>query len=157
MAQARDWRGRFASGGGGGWSVGMTGTAKGGTRTTVVGKLPRKGVELQTPGGQRGRFYATKKEAILVSRVHRDGSTSVPGRFVGGNLAARKIGSPIGGNKNLRYASRTNVIASSTGWLSPGLRGVGRYTSRRGAIALNTPGSAPRSGYVVARGPRVGK
>jgi hypothetical protein len=120
MPQARDWRGRWTSGGG--FTAGNSSTVK------AVGQ----------------------KKTARVTKLKK-GKPQKAGFIARSNLKVRatKIGSPLNGNPNVRYVSRTNLVARTGIGRAP-IRGVGRYVSRRGATAA----TQPKTGYIVQYRPR---
>lgn len=130
MAQARDWRGRFASGSGLGGAPSRTVKVRGGSAS--VTKL-KKGGGAVKPGRIATNVAAGRPTSLLTRRA--------------------RVGSPISGNKNVRYVSRTNAVAR--GGLTTGAipRAAGRAVSRRGA----SRSTAPKGGYVVSYNTRTPK
>lgn len=120
MAQPRDWRGRWTSGGG--FTSGNSSTVK------AIGQ----------------------KKTARITKL-KNGSPTKAGFIARGNLKVRatRIGSPLNGNKNVRYISRTNLVARTPIGRAP-IRGVGRYVSRRGATAA----TQPKTGYIVNYSPK---
>lgn len=129
MAQPRDWRGRWTSGSGLGGAPSRTVRVRGGTAS--------------------------------VTKLKRGGGTTRPGRVAAGIAAGTptsrltrgaRVGSPIGGNRNVRYVSRTNLVAR--GAIGAGVvRAGGRAVSARAAGSSRTP----KGGYVVSYSPRTPK
>lgn len=142
--------GRFISGPGGG---GVVAVASG--RSTLGGRVAR------FPSGNSARVYPGRTKLTVVGKLGPGGRVTAPGRVTGAYLRAHRypltnisMGSPIAGNRHTRYVSRTNVAASLTGGTLLGVRAGGRAVSYRGARSINA-GRVPKSGYIVARAPRV--
>jgi hypothetical protein len=89
MAQARDWRGRWTSGGG----------FSGKNSTTIAGVRHKE-------------VTVTRLKKGVPVRPGRIGVAQATNRI-------GKAGSPIGGNKNVRHVSRTSAVLRTQGYLSP--------------------------------------
>lgn len=149
--------GRFISGPGGGGAIMVTGGVSrlGGSRVGgVVLTSTRR-------GGGSIRAYPGRSRGTFIGKIGPGGKLSAPNKVTGAYLRAHRypgtkisIGSPVGGNRNVRYVSRINAVASLTGGGALGIRAAGRATSRHGARGINA-GRIPKSGYIVARAPRV--
>lgn len=121
--QPRDWRGRWTSGGG----------------FTAGNSVQMKGFG--------------KNRNMRITQL-KNGKPVKPGRIAKANAAYRigRVGSPLNGNKNVRYVSRTHAALrlASTAQPNLDLRGAGRYVSRRGATAA----TQPKTGYIIQYQPR---
>lgn len=125
LNQPRDWHGRWASTGGSG---------------AVYARNPR------TRAGRGSVTFGLNPRRTRVGIVGRTAARSA------GRTGFRP-GSPIKGNKNVRYVSRTSAAVRVV-TLQPSLaRGLGRVASARGARQI-ARGHTPRRGYIVAYGPR---
>lgn len=166
----RDWRGRFAT--------------AGSTRGPVLGMRTRSGskpVEFRRrragytptniPGrrGQNARVYVQRtgrrERTVAVSQL-KNGRLTTPRdsiitrRAVGGRTGRlgntrQKIGSPIGGNRNMRYVARGHAATRMVTLPTALGRGAARAYSAGANYRATRTGTPPRSGYVVAYGPRV--
>lgn len=166
----RDWRGRFAT--------------AGSTRGPVLAQRTRSGsrpvefrrrragytpTNVNRPRNANARVYIQRtgrhERTVIVTRL-RNGRATMPKdsiitrRAVGGRTGRlgntrQKIGSPINGNKNLRYVARGHAITRA---VQPPLsrnRVLARAYSNVRRMHADNRRTPPRSGYVVAYGPRV--
>jgi hypothetical protein len=174
----RDRNGKFASGGGGGSrsparvraGAVPTGRYSGRGRSLTGSKVYTR-AETGRIGGQRAgarRYVSSRRGSTrdaLVFKVGKNGRpTSSPPRdnmmtrgAVGKGTRTRP-GSPIGGNKNVRYVSSVTAASRSVpGHIALGGRGrvVGRAHSASVTRRAARGGGGPRNGYVVMYGARA--
>lgn len=163
-------KGRFAgsTGGSGGFVGGRR--SRGGGGTVYRGR--RKGftpAAASAPRGANGRIYVQQagryQRTVAVTRIKNRKFTYPPDslatrRAIGGRSGRMgntrwKVGSPIGGNSNMRYVSRASVAART---VTPPTSRARIYTRAYSSGVRRTTierGRLPRSGYVVAYGPRT--
>jgi len=136
---ARDWRGRFA-GSGGGRSRGASSTRRksGSGRSVKVSQL------------KNGRKTKISRKRMVATGLQTRGTIGV---FTG-NRAPRMLrpGSPVRGNKNMRYVSRTHTVLTGGGKLLGGLQAVSPAGRAHSAIVNRRSGGKPKSGYIVEYG-----
>lgn len=168
MAQARDWRGRFSSGGGGGGFAGVT--PRGTTAASGVATMPKRGTALlkgkssaqtitlsngRTVGARVYHQGAGRNRTVTVQQLKGGRLSSTPPRGWHGSNARGAVGtigrpgSPIGGNKNVRYVSPIHANTRSNMPLLTNNRAFGRGTSAGTNRRATKQGSAPRRGYIV--------
>lgn len=172
-------------GGGGGGGGGKGGGAKGGGKKVAVVKVSKSGKMSTHPGRVRNkgataavspksRVYLQKsgpsRRGVAVTQIKngrtvapRDshvtrsavgGRSGVRGSRVLGNTRQR-VGTPVGGNRNIRFVSRGHAVARSATLPVSGIRAAGRAHSTGVRTGARMTQTAPRSGYLVAYGPRV--
>jgi len=164
----RDSRGRFAGGGGGGGGGGRSRTKKqsftGVHRQTTKGisssgqirrgqvqsrriGLPGKRTTTYTYKVTKGGFVSRKAPRTMAAAYTRNPY----GRYLPKGLERRlRPGSPIAGNKNVRYIQRGHFAGRVSGFADP--KGVGRAMSARTARAFVKKGRPLKPGYVVSYG-----
>ena len=164
---ARDYyirgdKGRFAGsirrGSGGRGSTALRRRAAGFTQTSA-GKGGRQYIQRNAAGTLRvvtvqqiknGRLV-TPKDSVLTRRAVGGRTTVIRSPF-GATGARNRVGSPLDGNKNRRYVSRTHAVTRVSPY--PDVRGAGRATSAVSARRAAKRDTLPKSGYVVTYGPR---
>jgi hypothetical protein len=151
-------RGRMAKGGGGSGDVALRRRYAGYTERNA-GPNGRHYIQRNAAGTRRvvkvqqiknGKLV-TPKDSVWTRRAV-GGRTPTARSPLGATGARNRVGSPINGNKNVRYVSRTHAVTRIS--RAPADRAVGRAFSagaNRRAAARNT---LPRNGYVVTYGPR---
>lgn len=93
----------------------------------------------------------TPKDSVMTRRAV-GGRTPVARSPFGATGARNRVGSPLGGDKNVRYVSRTHTVTRIS--RAPADRSVGRAHSAVAAKRAARRGTLPRNGYVVTYGPR---
>ena len=133
---ARDWRGRFrGSGGGGRRGASSTRRKSGGGRKVTVSQL------------KNGRKTRLSKKRTVLTGFQTRGTLNL----ISGNRAGQRLrpGSPINGNKNRRYVSRTQTVLSGGAKLTGGLLSVSPAGRTHSAIVNRRSGGKPKAGYIV--------
>ena len=167
-------------GGGGGGSKGGGGKKTGKVTLTVKTKngkavtrtadarYRRKGV---TATHGANRLYLQKSgsrtRAVAVTRIKNGRAVTpkdshVTRSAVGGWTSRGRVGNtrlrpgtPIGGNRNIRYVSRGHAVARSVSLPASRARQLGRAHSYGSKVGSMRSQIQPKSGYLVSYGPRV--
>jgi hypothetical protein len=163
MAQSRDWRGRFAGGGGGGGPTGGFGP----NRASIKGRTRGEQITDTRTGktygartySQRRSLGANRQVRVQEVRGGKVGATVPKNSYVTRTAVGTRgrVGTPLGGNRNARFVSRTHATTRA---LTPGTphapaRGIGRAHSRAVVRNANRTGNASKvNGYIVNYGSR---